>query len=209
MLNSQPSRRVSRPRCRATPLPHRERNPPCPVSIDRRSVPRSPAPAVTNLRYLASLDAGTALVLVNDHDPNALNYQLAAEKTGEFFWDHLQQGQSSGRCGSVGLLGSKSRERPRKEPDRDKGPDLDKEKAMNESPNHHSTDGKPENGQESALEILRRWETAGGHWRVLARNPSGLVVALLRCDGGEEAQRFTTTDPALATYIGDRQTSDL
>jgi hypothetical protein len=61
---------------------------------------------------------------------------------------------------------------------------------------------------ESALETLRRWETAGGHWQVLSRNPSGLIVALLRCDGGEEAHRFTSPDPALAAYIGDRDTDE-
>ena len=67
--------------------------------------------------------------------------------------------------------------------------------------------GIPESVKESTLEILRRWETAGGHWQVLSRSPSGLVVALLRCDGGEEAHRFTSTDPSLAAYIGDRLTS--
>lgn len=66
----------------------------------------------------------------------------------------------------------------------------------------------PESVKESALENLQRWETAGGHWQVLSRSPSGLVVALLRCDGGEEAHRFTSPDPALAAYIGDRETSE-
>ena len=61
---------------------------------------------------------------------------------------------------------------------------------------------------ESALETLRRWETAGGHWQVLSRGPAGLIVALLRCDGAEEAHRFTSPDPALAAYIEDRDTSE-
>jgi hypothetical protein len=61
--------------------------------------------------------------------------------------------------------------------------------------------------QQSALETLRRWESAGGHWQVVARIPSGLIVALLRCDGGEEAHRIASADPALAAYIGDRETS--
>jgi len=59
------------------------------------------------------------------------------------------------------------------------------------------------------LETLQRWETAGGHWQVLSRSPAGLLVALLRCDGGEEAHRLTSADPALATYIGDRERSEL
>jgi hypothetical protein len=71
-----------------------------------------------------------------------------------------------------------------------------------------TTYGISESVKEPALETLRRWETAGGHWQVLSRSPSGLVVALLRCDGGEEAHRFTSPDPALAAYIGDRETSE-
>lgn len=63
--------------------------------------------------------------------------------------------------------------------------------------------------KDPALETLQRWETSGGNWRVLSRSPAGLLVSLLRCDGGEEAHRFTSADPALATYIGDRETSDL
>jgi hypothetical protein len=71
-----------------------------------------------------------------------------------------------------------------------------------------TTGGIPEVVKEPSLETLRRWETAGGHWQVLSRSPSGLVVALLRCDGGEEAHRFTSPDPALAAYVGDRETSE-
>jgi hypothetical protein len=71
-----------------------------------------------------------------------------------------------------------------------------------------TTCGIPESVKESALENLQRWEAAGGHWQILSRSPSGLVVALLRCDGGEEAYRFTSPDPALAAYIGDRETSE-
>lgn len=39
-----------------------------------------------------SLVAGTAFVLVNDHDPKPLSYQFAAEHPGEFSWDYLEQG---------------------------------------------------------------------------------------------------------------------
>jgi len=67
--------------------------------------------------------------------------------------------------------------------------------------------GISESVKDPALETLRRWETAGGQWQVLSRSPSGLVVALLRCDGGEEAHRFTSPGPALAAYIGDRETN--
>lgn len=40
----------------------------------------------------ASLSAHTAFVLVNDHDPKPLYYQLAAENAGEFSWDFLEEG---------------------------------------------------------------------------------------------------------------------
>jgi uncharacterized protein (DUF2249 family) len=39
-----------------------------------------------------ALPVGDAYVLVNDHDPKPLRYQLAAENDGEFSWDYLEQG---------------------------------------------------------------------------------------------------------------------
>ena len=35
---------------------------------------------------------GTGYVLVNDHDPKPLYYQLQAEHVGEFSWEYLEQG---------------------------------------------------------------------------------------------------------------------
>jgi len=40
----------------------------------------------------AALEAGTAYVLVNDHDPKPLWYQFQAEHEGEFSWDALEEG---------------------------------------------------------------------------------------------------------------------
>jgi uncharacterized protein (DUF2249 family) len=40
----------------------------------------------------ADLGPGEAFVLVNDHDPKPLYYQLAAEHPNEFEWDYLEQG---------------------------------------------------------------------------------------------------------------------
>ena len=40
----------------------------------------------------AALLPGTGFVLVNDHDPKPLYYQLAAETAGEFTWDALEEG---------------------------------------------------------------------------------------------------------------------
>jgi uncharacterized protein (DUF2249 family) len=39
-----------------------------------------------------SLSAGEHFVLVNDHDPKPLYYQLAAEHPGEFTWEYLEEG---------------------------------------------------------------------------------------------------------------------
>lgn len=40
----------------------------------------------------AELAVDDAFVLVNDHDPKPLYYQLAAEQGGTFSWDYLEQG---------------------------------------------------------------------------------------------------------------------
>lgn len=39
-----------------------------------------------------SLDGGESFLLVNDHDPKPLYYQLAAEQGGTFSWDYLEEG---------------------------------------------------------------------------------------------------------------------
>ena len=44
------------------------------------------------------------------------------------------------------------------------------------------------------VERLSRWLAAGGGWRVIVRTPSGLTVALLTCDGGEEMDRIVSSD---------------
>jgi hypothetical protein len=55
---------------------------------------------------------------------------------------------------------------------------------------------------------LRRWEEAGGVWRVLARRPGTLTIALCRCDGGEEVDRLTSDSPDLIAYVGQRAGSE-
>lgn len=57
------------------------------------------------------------------------------------------------------------------------------------------------------VEELRRWEDAGAHWEVVARRPDSLTIALLRCDGGEEVDRFTSADPMLLAFVGSRDRS--
>src|SRR5687767_14357876 len=58
-----------------------------------------------------------------------------------------------------------------------------------------------------AVAVLRRWEEAGGIWRVIGRDQGAATVALYRCDGGEEADRFVSADPRLEEYLGGRTTS--
>ncbi|KMO84683.1 hypothetical protein EV589_3537 [Mycobacterium sp. BK558] len=55
---------------------------------------------------------------------------------------------------------------------------------------------------------LQRWEDAGAVWRVLSRSAESVTVALLRCDGGEEAARFTSADARLLAYLADRDSSE-
>jgi uncharacterized protein len=54
---------------------------------------------------------------------------------------------------------------------------------------------------------LRRWEDAGGVWRVLSRDRDAVTVGLYRCDGGEEADRFVATDPRVAEFLAGRTSS--
>lgn len=55
---------------------------------------------------------------------------------------------------------------------------------------------------------LLRWEDAGGTWQVLSRGEHGVVVSLRRCDGGEEADRLTGSDPRLLAFLGGRESSE-
>ncbi|HEX2286422.1 MAG TPA: hypothetical protein VHI10_16625 [Mycobacterium sp.] len=55
---------------------------------------------------------------------------------------------------------------------------------------------------------LQRWQDSGAVWEVISRTGHGVTVALLRCDGGEEVDRFTSDDPELLSFIGDRSSSE-
>jgi len=54
---------------------------------------------------------------------------------------------------------------------------------------------------------LQRWEDTGAVWSVVSRRNGRVTVALLRCDGGEEVDRFTSGDARLIDYVGDRYSS--
>ena len=60
----------------------------------------------------------------------------------------------------------------------------------------------------SDVDRVRRWEDSGGRWQVLAQRDHAVTVSLCRCDGGEEADRLTSTDPDLLAFLGGRQSSD-
>jgi hypothetical protein len=55
---------------------------------------------------------------------------------------------------------------------------------------------------------LQRWADSGAVWRVVDRRGDAVTIALLRCDGGEEMDRFTSADPRLLDFIGERSTSE-
>jgi hypothetical protein len=54
------------------------------------------------------------------------------------------------------------------------------------------------------LARLRRWEDAGGTWKVLGRSATDVVVALLTCDAGEEVDRLRSADRAVREYVDTR-----
>lgn len=77
----------------ATPPLHRE-DPTMPTTDPLLDV-RTEIPRVRHeliFTTFAALLPGTGFVLVNDHDPKPLYYQLAAENAGEFTWDALEEG---------------------------------------------------------------------------------------------------------------------
>jgi len=51
---------------------------------------------------------------------------------------------------------------------------------------------------------LVRWEESGAVWSVVGRTEHRVTIALLRCDGGEEVDRFTSEDPRLLAFIDSR-----
>jgi len=55
---------------------------------------------------------------------------------------------------------------------------------------------------------LQRWQDSGAVWEVISRKGGRVTVAMLRCDGGEEVDRFTSDDPRLLSFISGRTTSE-
>jgi len=55
---------------------------------------------------------------------------------------------------------------------------------------------------------LRRWEDAGGVWRVLGRDFETVTVGLYRCDIGEEVDRLVADDPRVTEFLAGRMSSE-
>ncbi|WP_446224713.1 hypothetical protein ACTWPB_06095 [Nocardia sp. IBHARD005] len=58
------------------------------------------------------------------------------------------------------------------------------------------------------VEVLLRWQDSGAIWRVVGRRPDSVTIALYECTGGQEVDRFTSTDPALLRFLGERASSE-
>lgn len=56
----------------------------------REIVPRDRHPLIFDT--FANLTPGQSFVLINDHDPKPLYYQLQAEQPGQASWEYLEQG---------------------------------------------------------------------------------------------------------------------
>jgi hypothetical protein len=57
------------------------------------------------------------------------------------------------------------------------------------------------------IEVLQRWEDFGGFWQVISHASSSVVVSLCRCDGGEEVQPLSSSDPGLLIWLDGRTSS--
>lgn len=62
-----------------------------PTTVDVRELPpREKHPTI--FAAIDALPAGGAIMLVNDHDPVPLRYQLEAERPDATTWEYLEQG---------------------------------------------------------------------------------------------------------------------
>lgn len=58
------------------------------------------------------------------------------------------------------------------------------------------------------VEVLARWEEAGGHWRVLSSSADWIDIGLLTCDAGEQMSHVSgARTTVLHTYLRDRTSS--
>lgn len=61
------------------------------AQVDVRPIPpREKHPTIFST--FDGLTGGTAMELINDHDPKPLYYQFHMERAGEFEWEYLEEG---------------------------------------------------------------------------------------------------------------------
>ncbi|MDO3649934.1 hypothetical protein [Nocardia mangyaensis] len=58
------------------------------------------------------------------------------------------------------------------------------------------------------IDTLRRWQDSGARWRVLWRRADAVTIGLFECTGGQQVDQFTSTDPALLRFLGERTSSE-
>ena len=58
------------------------------------------------------------------------------------------------------------------------------------------------------IETLERWEQFGAAWHIVARTSGSVTISLCRCDGGEEVDRITSSDPDLLAWLAGRIGND-
>ena len=62
-----------------------------PIELDVRAIPpRDKHPTI--FQTFDNLKSGSSMVLINDHDPRPLRYQLAAERPDTFEWTYQEEG---------------------------------------------------------------------------------------------------------------------
>ena len=61
------------------------------TTLDIRPIP-PPQKHPMIFQLFDSLKPGRSFILINDHDPKPLYYQLQAERNGQFTWEYVEQG---------------------------------------------------------------------------------------------------------------------
>ena len=62
--------------------------------------------------------------------------------------------------------------------------------------------------EDDPVDVLQRWAEVGAVWRVVGRGGDGVTVGLYQCDGGEEVDRISSTDPRLLRFLEGRSSSE-
>ena len=60
---------------------------------------------------------------------------------------------------------------------------------------------------EDPVDVLLRWESFGGTWRIVRRSATDVTISLRRCDGGEEVQQLVSDHAALLAWLDARERS--